>query len=123
MRWRIPIRSRVGNAVLAVLGVLYFLCAITLLGYSLMPVSDTLYSPLSAAGGAEGLFSRCVATEQRGQFRVAAALGEGVERLAAIALGGVVFINVAVDNLQLRERVRPSAPGSPDRRRVAAARP
>ena len=95
MRWRIPIRSRVGNAVLAVLGVLYFLCAITLLGYSLLTGWGAI-SPVD-------LLIELI--------------------LAAIALGGVVFINVAVDNLQLRERVRPSAPGSPDRQRVAAARP
>jgi hypothetical protein len=95
MRWRIPIRSRVGNAVLAVLGVLYFLCAITLIGYSLLTGWGTI-SPVDL-------------------------LVELI--LAAIALGGVVFISVAVDNLQLRERVRPSAPRSPERRTVAAARP
>jgi hypothetical protein len=95
MRWRIPIRSRVGNAVLAVLGVLYFLCAITLLGYSLLTGWGAI-SPVD-------LMIQLI--------------------LAAIALGGVVFISVAVDNLQLRERIRPSAPGSPGRRTVAAARP
>ena len=95
MRWRIPIRSRVGNAVLAVLGVLYLLCAITLLGYSLL----TGWGAISPGD----LLIELI--------------------LAAIALGGVVFISVVVDNLQLRERVRPSAPGSPERRTVAAARP
>jgi hypothetical protein len=95
MRWRIPIRSRVGNAALAVLGVLYFLCAIALIGYSLLTGWGAI-SPVDL-------------------------LIEVI--LAAIALGGVVFISVAVDNLQLRERITPSAPGSPERRTVAAARP
>jgi hypothetical protein len=95
MRWRIPIRSRVGNAVLAVLGVLYFFSALSLLGYSVL----TGWGAISPAD----LLIELI--------------------LAAIALGGVVFISVAVDNLQLRERVRPSTPGSPERRTVAAARP
>src|SRR5216683_5320984 len=54
-----------------------------------LPIALRWVPSLSPLKGGEGVFSRCVATEQRGQFRVAAALGEGVERLAAIALGEI----------------------------------
>jgi len=91
----IMIRSRFGNGVLGVLGAVYFLSATTILVYYVV-----------TTWGAAGMIDRLL------QFA-----------LIACAIGGLLFIGIAADNLGLRRR-RDSAksPSTPDHRTAAAAR-
>lgn len=72
--FRVPIRSRVGNAVLGVLGAIYFLSA-----------SGTLIFYIVTNWGANGLLDRALQLA-----------------LAVSAVAGVFFIMIAADNLGIQ---------------------
>ena len=90
----IMIRSRFGNGVLGVLGAVYFLSATTILVYYVV-----------TTWGAAGMIDRLL------QFA-----------LIACAIGGLLFIGIAADNLGLRQR-RDSVKSrsTPDHRTATAA--
>ncbi len=93
--FRIPIRSRFGNAVLGVLGALYLLSA-----------TATLIYYVVTTWGAVGMTDRIL------QFA-----------LFGAALAGLFFILVAADNLGIRLPLRgaPQKSGPPRDRQAAAA--
>ena len=90
----VTIRSRFGNGVLGVLGAVYFLSATTIVIYYVV-----------TTWGAASMIDRLL------QFA-----------LIACALGGLLFIGIAADNLGLRRR-RDSAKShsTPDHQKAAAA--
>lgn len=92
--FRVAIRSRLGNGVLAVLGVIYFLSATSLLIYYVVTTWD-----------AAGLIDRALQLA-----------------LVACAIGGLFFILIAADNLGLRrQRESEKSRAAPDDRTTASA--
>ena len=90
---RVVIRSRVGNAILAAVGVVYFFSAIATLGYYLV-----------TNWGANGL------TDYVLQLA-----------LFCAAIGGVFFVLIAADNLKWRRSVSAQRSRSTPDRQTAAA--